>query len=183
MQAGSRKAHGKATLDAMCLAVEVHPQAEDSGGYDLDAAPVAEELDFLISEDVPSGVVAALLCLGGERGRCLSHALSTLWLQLGVRGVGAVWRIIPSPQECSFRIMCLGQEEGLFLGHDDGQVYLKSNSCNLCSLQWYVEKHLDGYRISCYSKGSWMYLRHAFCWVFLQTAYLGSGELWQLLIE
>ena len=65
MQAGSRKAHGKATLDSMCLAVEVHPQAEDSGGYDLDAAPVAEELDFLISEDVPSGVVAALLCLGG----------------------------------------------------------------------------------------------------------------------
>ena len=95
MQAGSRKAYGKATLDAMCLAAEVHPQAEDSGGYDLESAPVAEELDFLISEDVPSGVVAALLCLSGERGRCLSHALSTVWLQLGVRGVGAVWRITP----------------------------------------------------------------------------------------
>ena len=164
-------------------AVEVHPHSEDSGGYDLDSAPVPEELDFLISEDVPSGVVAALLCLGGERGCCLSHARSTLWLQLGVRGAGEVWRIIPSPQECSFRIMCLGQEEGLFLGHDDGQVYLKSNSCNLCSLQWYVEKHLDGYRISCYSKGSWMYLSHACGRVFLQTAYLGSGELWQFLTE
>ena len=183
MQAGSRKAHGKATLDAMCLAVQVHPQAEDSGGYELDAAPGSEEVDLLISEDVPSGVVGALLCLGGECGHCLCHALPTLWLQLGVWGAVEEWRIIPSSLECSFRIQCLGQEEVLFLGHDDGQVYLKSNSCNLCSLQWYVEKHLDGYRISCYSKGSWMYFRHAFFWEFLQTAYLGSGELWQLLIE
>ena len=40
MQAGSRKAPGKATLDSMFLVAEVHPQAEDSGGYDLHAAHI-----------------------------------------------------------------------------------------------------------------------------------------------
>ena len=87
MQAGSRKAHGKATLDSMCLAVEVHPQAEDSGGYDLDAAPVAEELDFLISEDVPSGVVAALLCLGG--GMLALSQSRPFYSVAAVRGAGS----------------------------------------------------------------------------------------------
>ena len=183
MQAGSRKAHGKATFDAMCLVVEVHQQAEDSGGYDLDASPDSEELDLQISEDVPSGVVTALLCLGGERGACLSHANSTLRLQSGLQGAGEAWRIIPAPKECTFAITCLGQEEGLFLAHFDGEVYLTPNSWNLSSLQWYVEKYLDGYRISCYSRGSWMYLSHACGRVFLQRAFLGAGELWQFLTE
>ena len=52
----------------MCLVVELHQKAEDSGGFDLDASPDSEELDVQFSEDAPSGVVTALLCLGGKRG-------------------------------------------------------------------------------------------------------------------
>ncbi len=58
-------------------------------------------------------------------------------------------RIIPDPQDCIFAIMCLGQEEGLFRAHLDGVVYLTLNSCERSPLQWHVEKHLDGYKISC----------------------------------
>ena len=183
MQAGSRKAHGKARFDAMCLVVEFLQQAENSGGYDLAASPDPEELDLQISEDVPSVVVTALLCLGGECGYRLSHANPTLRLQSGLQGAGEAWRIMPASQECTFAITCRRQEEVFFLAHFDGEVVLAPNSCNLCSSQWYVEKHLDGYTISCYSRGLWMYLSHACSRVFLQTAYLGAGELWQLLTE
>ena len=183
MQAGSRKAHGKATFDAMCLVVEVLQQAENSGGLDLAVSPDPEEPDLQISEDVPSVVVTALLCLGGECGYRLSHANSTLWLQSGLQGADAAWRIMPASQEQTLAITCLRQGEDLFLSHFDGVVSLALNSCNLCSSQWYVEKHLDGYTISCYSRGLWMYLSHACSRVFLQTAYRGAGELWQLLTE
>ena len=46
MQAGSRKDHGKATFDAMCLVVEVLQQAENSGGYDLAASPTLKSRIF-----------------------------------------------------------------------------------------------------------------------------------------
>ena len=104
MQAGSRKAHGKATFDAMCLVVEVLQQAENSGGLDLAVSPDPEEPDLQISEDVPSVVVTALLCLGGECGYRLSHANSTLWLQSGLQGADAAWRIMPASQEQTFAI-------------------------------------------------------------------------------
>ena len=68
MQASSRKAPATHPSDAMCLVEELHQKAEDSGGFDLDASPDSEELDLQVSEDAASVVVAALHCLGGERG-------------------------------------------------------------------------------------------------------------------
>ena len=90
---------------------------------------------------------------------------------------------MPVPEDCTFAIMCLGQEMGLFFAHWDGEVYLTPNSCELSPLQWYVEKQWDGYTISCYSKRSWMYLSHACGKVFLQKAFLGAGALWQFWTE
>ena len=86
---------------------------------------------------------------------------------------------MPVPEHCTFAIMCLSQDSGLFLAHCAGQVYLTPNSCDLSSLWWYVQKQFDGYTISCYSKWSWMYPMHACGRVFLQMALLGAGELWQ----
>ena len=68
----------------MCLVEKLHQKAEDSDGFDLDASQDTEELDLQVSEDVSSNVVAALQCLGGERGAFLSHASSSLRLQFGV---------------------------------------------------------------------------------------------------
>ena len=68
MQAGSRKAHGKATFDAMCLVGQVLQQAENSGGYDLAASPNPEEQDLQISEDVPSVVVTRSCVWAGNVG-------------------------------------------------------------------------------------------------------------------
>ena len=51
----------------MCLFENLHQKADDPGGFDLDAFPYSEELDFQDSEDVSSNVVDALHCLGGER--------------------------------------------------------------------------------------------------------------------
>ena len=167
----------------MCLVEKLHQKAEDSGGFDLDASPDTEELDHQVSEDAASGVVAALHCLGGERGAFLSHASSSLRLQFGVPSDGETWLVMPVPEDCTFAIMCLGQEGGLFLAHYAGQVYLTPNSCDLSSLRWYVQKQCDGYTISCYSKWSWMYLSHACGRVFLQKAFLGAGELWQFWTE
>ena len=99
---------------AMHLVVELHQRAEDSGGFDYNASPDSKELDVQFSEDATSGVVTALLCLGGERGAFLSHASSSLRLLLGLHSAGEMWPIIPDPQDCTFAIMCLGQEEGLF---------------------------------------------------------------------
>ena len=65
----------------MCLVEKLHQKAEDPGGFDLDAFPDIEELDLQVSEDVASAVVAALHCLGGERGSFLSQASSSLRLQ------------------------------------------------------------------------------------------------------
>ena len=67
----------------MCLVENLHQKAEDLGGFDLDAFPDTEELDFQDSEDVASNVVAALHCLGGERGAFLSHASSSRDLSVG----------------------------------------------------------------------------------------------------
>ena len=86
----------------------------DSGGFDQNASPDLKELDVQFSEDATSGVVTSLLCLGGERGAFLSHASSSLRLLLGLHSAGEMWPIIPDPQDCTFAIMCLGQEEGLF---------------------------------------------------------------------
>ena len=133
--------------DAMCLVEELHQKAEDSGGFDLDASPDFEELDLQFSEDAASAVVAALQCLGGERGTVLSHAGSSLRLKSGLHTDGETWLIMPVPEDCTFAIMCLGQEMGLFLAHWDGEVYLTPNSCELSPLQWYVEKQWDGYKI------------------------------------
>ena len=101
----------------MCLVEKLHPKAEDSGGFDLEASPDTEELDLQVSEDAASAVVAALHCLGGERGAFLSHASSSLRQQPGLHTAGEMWRIISDPQDCTFAIMCLGQEEGLFRAH------------------------------------------------------------------
>ena len=178
-----QKAPATHPSDAMCLVEELHQKAEDSGGFDLDASPDFEELDLQFSEDAASAVVAALQCLGGERGTVLSHAGSSLRLKSGLHTDGETWLIMPVPEDCTFAIMCLGQEKGLFLAHFDGEVYLTPNSCELSPLQWYVEKQWDGYKISCYSKRSWMYLSHACGRVFLQRAFLGAGELWQFWTE
>ena len=162
---------------------EAHQKVEDSGGFDLDASPDTEELDLQVCEDAASAVVAALHCLGGERGDFLSHASSSLRLQSELHPDGETWLIMPVPGDCTFAIMCLGQERGLFLAHYDGEVYLTPHACDLCPLRWYVQKQWDGYTISCYSKWSWMYLSHACGRVFLQKAFLGAGELWQFWTE
>ena len=83
--------------------------------FDRNASPDLKELDVQFSEDATSGVVTSLLCLGGERGAFLSHASSSLRLLPGLHTAGEMWRIIPDPQDCTSAIMCLGQEEGLFL--------------------------------------------------------------------
>ena len=163
----------------MCLVEKLHQKAEDSGGFDQDAFSDIEELDFQVSDDAASAVVAALHCLGGERGAFLSHASSSLRLQSELHPDGATWLIMPIPEDCTFAIMCLGQERGLFLAHYDGELYLTSNSCDFSPLRWYVQEHWDGYTISCYSKWSWMCLSHAHAWVFLQKGFGGAGELWQ----
>ena len=67
----------------MCLFENLHQKADDPGGFDLDAFPYSEELDFQDSEDVSSNVVDALHCLGGERGALFSHASLSLRLELG----------------------------------------------------------------------------------------------------
>ena len=69
-----KKSRRQSTFDAMCLVVELHQEAEDSGGFDRDVSPDSEELDLQFSEDAPSEVVRALVCLGGEHGAFLSHA-------------------------------------------------------------------------------------------------------------
>ena len=160
----------------MCLVENLHQKAEDLGGFDLDAFPDTEELDFQDSEDVALNVVVALHCLGGERGDFLSHASSSLRLQSELHPNGETWPIMPVPEDCTFAIMCLGQERGLFLAHFDGEVYLTPNSCELSPLQWYVEKQWDGYTISCYSKRSWMYLSHACGRVFFAN---GLSRIWR----
>ena len=43
---------------------------------------------------------------------------------------------------------------------------LAPSAGNLSYLQWYVDKHLNGYTMCCYSRGSWMYLGYAFGRVF-----------------
>ena len=163
----------------MCLAEKFPQEGEDSGGFEQDAFSDLEELDFQVSDDAASSVVAALHCLGGERGAFLSHASSSLRLQSELHPDGATWLIMPIPEDCTFAIMCLGHERGLFLAHYDGEVYLTPNACDLCPLRWYVQKQWDGYTISCYSKWSWKYLSHAHAWVFLQKGFRGAGELWQ----
>ena len=50
----------------MSLVLKLHQKVEDSGGFVLDASPDTEELDLQVREDAPSGVVAALHCLGGQ---------------------------------------------------------------------------------------------------------------------
>ena len=145
----------------------------------LDASADFEVLDLQFTENTPSGVVTAHLCLGGEHQSFLSDANSRLRLQSALQGAGDMWRIIPVDQTCTFLIMCPGKEVELFLAHFDGEVYLTPNEWKLSSLQWYVEKHKNGYTICCYSKGSWMYLSHACGSVFLQWAFLGVGEQWQ----
>ena len=63
-----KKSPPQSTFDAMCLVVELHQQAEDSGGFDRDVSPESEELDLQFSEDTPSGVVRVLVFLGGNMG-------------------------------------------------------------------------------------------------------------------
>ena len=147
----------------MCLAEKFPQEGEDSGGFEQDAFSDLEELDFQVSEDAASSVVAALHCLGRERGAFLGHASSSLRLQ--------------------FAIMCIGHESGLCLAHYDGEVYLTPNACDLCPLRWYVQKQWDGYTISCYSKWSWQYLSHAHASLFLQKGFKGAGDLWQCWIK
>ena len=163
----------------MCLSVELHQKAEDSGGFDQDVSPDSEELDLEFSEDTPSGVVRALVCLGGEHGAFLSHAGWSLTTRSGLQGADDVWHIIPALQNCTFTITCLDRGVKLYLAHYDGEVYLTPSAGNLSDLQWYVEKQSDGYTICCYSRGSRMYLSHSFGRVFLQWAYRGAGELWK----
>ena len=163
----------------MCLAANFHPKDENLAGIDLDAFSDLEGLDYQVSDDASLAVVAALHCLGGERGAFLSHASSSLRLQSELHPDGATWLIMPIPEDCTFAIMCLGQERGLFLAHHDGELYLTSNSCDFSPLRWYVQEQWDGYTISCYSKWSWKYLSHAHAWVFLQKGFKGAGELWQ----
>ena len=78
-----------------------------------------------------------------------------------------------------FTITCLDRGVELFLAHYGGEVHLTPSAGNLSDLQWYVDKHPDGYTICCYSRDSWMYLSHAFGRVFLQWTYLGARELWK----
>ena len=167
----------------MCLLEKLYQKAEDSGFFDLDASLDTEELDLQVSEDAVSAVVAVLHCVGGERGAFLSHATSSLRLQSELHPDGETWAIMPVPEDCTFAIMCCGQTRGLFLAHYQGEVYLTPNLCDLSPLSWYVQKQWGGYTISCYSNCSWMYLSHACGRVFLQKAFLGAGELWQLWTE
>ena len=106
----------------MCLVEKLHQTDEDSCCFDLDASPDSEELDLQVSEDAASAVVAALHCLGGERGAFLSHASSSLRLQSELHPAGETWLIMPVPEDCTFAIMCLGQEMGLCFAHWDGEV-------------------------------------------------------------
>ena len=88
MQACSEKAHTSHPFDALCLLVEIHQKAEDSDGFDLDASPDCGKLNLQFSEDAASSVVAALLCLSGERGTFESHASSSLQLQTRLQAAG-----------------------------------------------------------------------------------------------
>ena len=53
-----KKSPPQSTFDAMCLSVELHQKAEDSGGFDRDVSPESEELDLQFNEDTPSRVVS-----------------------------------------------------------------------------------------------------------------------------
>ena len=85
-----KKSPRQATFDAMCLVVELHQKAEDSGGFDLDASPDSEELDLQFTEDAPSKVVTALLCLGGDTGFSQSRQFAS---EVAVRAAGS-WRCV-----------------------------------------------------------------------------------------
>ena len=118
----------------MCVVAKLYQQAEDSRSFDLDAFPHSEELDLHMSDDATSVVLVALQCLGGETGDFLSHASSSLRFKLELHPASEAWLIMPLPEDCTFAIICLGQDKGLFLAHWDRQVYLTPNSCELSPL-------------------------------------------------
>ena len=133
MQASS-KSQSTYPSGAMCVVAKLYQQAEDSRSFDLDAFPHSEELDLHMSDDATSVVLVALQCLGGETGDFLSYASSSLRFKSELHPASEAWLIMPLPVDCSFAIICLGQDKGLFLAHWDRQVYLTPNSCELSPL-------------------------------------------------
>ena len=71
--------------------------------------------------------------LAGREEIFHSHASSSLRLKSELHPASGAWLIMPVPEDCTFAIMCLGQEKGLLLAHGDGEVYLTPNSCKLSS--------------------------------------------------
>ena len=71
--------------------------------------------------------------LAGREEISHSHASSSLRLKSELHPASGAWLIMPVPEDCTFAIMCLGQEKGLLLAHGHGEVYLTPNSCKLSS--------------------------------------------------
>ena len=71
--------------------------------------------------------------LAGREEIFHSHASSSLRLKSELHPASGAWLIMPVPEDCTFAIMCLGQEKGLLLAHGHGEVYLTPNSCKLSS--------------------------------------------------
>ena len=71
--------------------------------------------------------------LAGREEIFHSHASSSLRLQSELHPASGAWLIMPVPEDCTFAIMCLGQEKGLLLAHGHGEAYLTPNSCKLSS--------------------------------------------------
>ena len=74
---------------------------------------------------------------------------------------------MPVPEDCTFAIMCLGQEGFFFLAHYAEEVYLTPNSRDVSSLQWNVQRQCDSYTISYYSQWSCALDPHH--WILVET--------------
>ena len=74
---------------------------------------------------------------------------------------------MPVPEDCTFAIMCLGQEGFFFLAHYAEEVYLTPNSRDVSSLRWYVQRQCDSYTISYYSQWSCALDPHH--WILVET--------------
>ena len=132
------------------------------------------------AQESTAGKTTALRCCGGEQGLFLSHGANWLFLQSGNLGAGELWCITQTTITDFCTIQCIGAEKGLSLTHVEGHLRLTCSNHGDLNQMWYVEEKQDGYTICCYSGASWMYLSHAKGEVFLQWAFLGAGELWQI---
>ena len=72
---------------------------------------------------VVNGQTIALECLGGEKGKYLSHAYNKVWLQNGIQGAGEHWKVeLVSSGKWALR--ALGAENGKYLSHAFAKIWL-----------------------------------------------------------